>query len=108
MPTKELKTPYPVIDADPHFRRVVGYMRPNDYVLWGGAAAAGPLLLSFWDKVDPSKASAGIRSAVRLSGWLGLCGGFLLAYQTSSCAFPCWKGGGEETERRKERGEMRE
>jgi hypothetical protein len=85
MPQKEIPTPYPVIDADPHFSRVLGYMRPNDYLLAGSAAAAGPVLLTMWDKVDPSKAAAGIRSAVRLTGFLGLCGGFLLAYQNSSC-----------------------
>lgn len=45
MPLKEVPRPYPLIDSDPHFSRVVRYMRPNDYALWAGAAAAGPGLL---------------------------------------------------------------
>lgn len=39
-------TDYPVIDMDPHFGRVVRYMRPSDYATWAGAAAAGPAV--FW------------------------------------------------------------
>lgn len=37
------------------------------------------------EKVDPSKARAGIRPAMRLATFIGVCGGFLLAYQRSSC-----------------------
>lgn len=85
MPTKQFETPYPVIDADPHFSRVIRYMRPNDYALWAGAAVTGPAVLTIWDRIDPSKANAGVRPAVRLTGFLGVCAGFLLAYQQSSC-----------------------
>lgn len=87
MPLKQVETPYPVIDADPHFGRVLRYMRPNDYILWGSAALAGPATLTVWDRIDPSKAAAGLRHAVRVTGFLGFCGGFLLAYQNSSCAW---------------------
>ena len=31
--------------ADPHAGRVVRYMRPADYAVWGGATAAFPALL---------------------------------------------------------------
>lgn len=45
MPITDTARPYPLIDADPHFGRVVRYMRPSDYGLWAGAAAAGPAVL---------------------------------------------------------------
>lgn len=40
--TKQFDTPYPAIDTDPHFRRVVRNFRPTDYVAWAGATAAFP------------------------------------------------------------------
>lgn len=46
MSSKQPLSPYPVIDADPTFGRVVRYMRPSDYAAWAGAAAAGPA--AFW------------------------------------------------------------
>lgn len=47
MPVKiPQNSPYPLIDADPHFTRVLGYMRGSDYATWAGAAAAGPG--AFW------------------------------------------------------------
>lgn len=85
MPVKQLETPYPVIDVDPHFSRVVRYMRPNDYLVWGGVTASGPLAIAFWDKLDPSKATHGIRHASRFAGAMGFVAGFFLAYQNSSC-----------------------
>jgi hypothetical protein len=45
MPITDTARPYPLIDADPHFGRVVRYMRPSDYAVWAGAAAAGPAVL---------------------------------------------------------------
>lgn len=48
MPNKVVETPYPLIDADPHFSRVVRYMRPSDYVVWAGATAAFPSALYLW------------------------------------------------------------
>lgn len=42
MLTKEIKTPYPLIDQDPHFTRVVRYFRPSDYAVMAGATAAFP------------------------------------------------------------------
>jgi hypothetical protein len=100
MPDKVVETPYPLIDADPHFNRVVRYMRPSDYAVWAGATAAFPSALYFWGKLaylslihssklflsemaDPTKAR--LRPALRLGGVFGFIGGFLLAYQRSSC-----------------------
>jgi hypothetical protein len=45
MPAKEFNTPYPVIDNDPHFFRVVRYMRPTDYAAWGAVTIAAPAML---------------------------------------------------------------
>lgn len=74
-----------MIDADPHFKRVVRYFRPSDYAVWGTATAAFPGGLLLMEAMDPSKApKAGMRAALRLGTFLGACGGFLLAYQTSS------------------------
>jgi len=87
MPIKETETPYPLIDADPHFGRVVRYMRPSDYAMWAGAAAAGPGALYFMERIDPSNYRFGARSALRLTTFLGFCGGFMLAYQRSSFRF---------------------
>lgn len=48
MPEKLVSTPYPLIDADPYVGRVMRYMRPSDYAVWGGATAAFPAALYFW------------------------------------------------------------
>jgi hypothetical protein len=51
MPDKVVESPYPLIDADPHFSRVIRYMRPSDYAVWAGATAAFPSALYFWGTV---------------------------------------------------------
>ena len=48
MPNNVVESPYPLIDADPHFSRVVRYMRPSDYAVWASATAAFPSALYFW------------------------------------------------------------
>lgn len=40
-----VRTEYPLIDSDPHFNRVVRYMRGSDLVAWGGLTAAAPATL---------------------------------------------------------------
>ncbi|KAF8889344.1 NADH-ubiquinone oxidoreductase complex I, 21 kDa subunit-domain-containing protein, partial [Infundibulicybe gibba] len=67
---------------DPHASRVVRYFRPSDYAVWAGATAAFPSALYLWDMADPAKYR--LRTALRLGGFLGFMGGFLLAYQRSS------------------------
>lgn len=42
-----VSTPYPLIDQDPHFARVLRYMRPSDYAAGVAVAAAGPGALFF-------------------------------------------------------------
>ncbi|WRT68703.1 uncharacterized protein IL334_005683 [Kwoniella shivajii] len=100
MPVKETPAKYPVIDTDPHFTRVVRYMRGSDYATWAGATAAGPGLFWLYEKVDPTKASkASLRSALRLTGFLGFAAGFMLAYQNSSLRFWGWKENAYEVEK---------
>jgi hypothetical protein len=45
---------------------------------------SSPLL----EKIDPTFSRGGTRSATKLLGFLGFCGGFMLAYQRSSCKPP--------------------
>ncbi|KAF8347733.1 NADH-ubiquinone oxidoreductase complex I, 21 kDa subunit-domain-containing protein [Amanita rubescens] len=82
MPQKVTETPYPLIDADPHASRVVRYFRPSDY------ASAFPSALYLWEMADPVKVR--MTTALRLGGFLGFVGGFLLAYQRSSVRFWGW------------------
>lgn len=107
MPIKEITTPYPLIDADPHFSRVVRYMRPSDAACIVGGTALAPSLLYAWgtstyrllniwrliiimcalriERVDRSTVSRRqIVPALRLAGFLGFTAGFLYAYQRSS------------------------
>ncbi|KAK9895298.1 NUXm, NADH-ubiquinone oxidoreductase [Cystobasidium minutum MCA 4210] len=92
MPTQVVNTPYPVIDADPHAKRVIRYMRPSDYAVWAGATATFPALLYGYEMADPTRLTKkGITPALKLCTFLGFCGGFLLAYQRSSFRFWGWE-----------------
>jgi len=94
MPLKQPSTPYPLIDTDPHFNRVVRYMRPSDYAVWAGAAGAAPAALYAYERIDPSRHN--IRPALKMLTFLGAAGGFLLAYQRSSFRFWGWAENGRE------------
>ncbi len=39
------------------------------------------------ERIDPTRYRHGIRPALRLTGFLGFCAGFMLAYQQSSCEY---------------------
>jgi len=101
MPTKQLNTPYPLIDQDPHFSRVVRYFRPYDYAALAGATAAFPGVIYFLDQIDPTRVRGrpGLRVPLIYSTVLGFMGGFLWAYQRSSFRFWGWT----ENEREKAR-----
>ncbi|KAL2121787.1 hypothetical protein VTJ04DRAFT_2242 [Mycothermus thermophilus] len=87
-PSKQVKTQYPLIDNDPHFKRVIRYARPSDYVHGIVAAAAGPGLLYAMEKISPSQVGrGGFAHAMRLAGFIGLAGGFLYFYQRSCLRF---------------------
>ncbi|KAL8345906.1 hypothetical protein RB598_000021 [Gaeumannomyces tritici] len=88
IPSKVAKSDYPLIDNDPHFKRVVGYARPSDYAAGATAAAAGPGILLALEKFSPSYVGkGGFAPAMRLCGGLGLVGGFLYFYTRSSLRF---------------------
>lgn len=40
-----VRTEHPVIDSDPHFNRVVSYMRGSDYAAWGTLTVGAPAVL---------------------------------------------------------------
>ncbi|KAK3342104.1 NADH-ubiquinone oxidoreductase complex I, 21 kDa subunit-domain-containing protein [Lasiosphaeria hispida] len=86
--SKTVQTEYPLIDNDPHFKRVVRYARPSDYVHGTVAAAAGPGLLYTMEKMAPSHVGkGGFARAMRLCGVIGLTGGFFYFYQRSILRF---------------------
>ena len=88
MPVPEQNSPYPEIDIDPHFRRVIQNFRQSDYLTWGAATATFPGILYFMEQIDPTRPPrGGLGSALRLGTFLGACGGFLMAYQRSSCTY---------------------
>ncbi|GAA5922890.1 hypothetical protein JCM3775_006175 [Rhodotorula graminis] len=87
-----LNAPFPVVDADPHFSRVLRNLRTQDYILWGGATAFAPGALYGMELADPTKTGRVLmRSSLRLATWLGFAGGFLLAYQNVSLRMWGWK-----------------
>ncbi|KYK58779.1 NADH-ubiquinone oxidoreductase 21 kDa subunit [Drechmeria coniospora] len=86
--SKVVQTQYPLIDNDPHFKRVVGYARTSDYVAGATAAAFAPAALLALEKFAPSHVGrGGFAKAMRLAGFVGLAGGFLYFYQRSSLRF---------------------
>ncbi|KAI0839491.1 NADH-ubiquinone oxidoreductase complex I, 21 kDa subunit-domain-containing protein [Hypoxylon sp. FL0890] len=88
IPSKVVKTEYPLIDNDPHFKRVVRYARTSDYIHGAVAAAAGPGLLLAMEKFAPSHVGrGGFVRALRLAGVIGAMGGFLYFYQRSCLRF---------------------
>ncbi|KAL1864656.1 hypothetical protein VTK73DRAFT_5740 [Phialemonium thermophilum] len=88
VPSKTVQTDYPLIDNDPHFKRVIRYARPSDYVHGAVAAAAGPGILLAMEKFAPSHVGrGGFARAMRLTGFIGLCGGFIYFYQRSILRF---------------------
>lgn len=79
---------YEIIDQDPHFSRVVGYMRPTDYLKWGLFAASGPSFLAgiSWFSSGGKKVHVNPRF-FRYSLMLGAIAGFLDRYAVSSLRF---------------------
>lgn len=80
--------PYEIIDQDPHFKRVVGYFRPSDYVKIGLFGISGPAFLATTSYFS----SGGKRLHVsprmgRVAAILGLSAGFLDRYAVSSLRF---------------------
>jgi len=88
VPAKKIPTDFPLIDSDPHFKRVVKYARPSDYAVGATAAAAGPGLMLLWERVSPSYVGkGGFAPIMRLTGVIGVGAGFLMFYQRSILRF---------------------
>ncbi|QIW95172.1 hypothetical protein AMS68_000690 [Peltaster fructicola] len=85
---KPVRSPYPLIDSDPHFTRVVRYLRPRDYLegIAVGAVIPGGIMLS--ERMDPTGLpKQATRSILRVAGFAGVAAGFLLAYSRSTARF---------------------
>ncbi|KAJ3512845.1 hypothetical protein NM208_g15268 [Fusarium decemcellulare] len=86
--SKVIQTDYPLIDNDPHFKRVVRYARTSDYAYGAAAAAFAPAALYALEKFAPSHVGkGGFPKAMRLAGGIGVLGGFLYFYQRSCRTF---------------------
>lgn len=73
---------------DRHFKRVVGYARPSDYLHGAVAAGFAPAALLTMERFAPSHVGkGGFAPVMRLAGAIGLAGGFLYFYQRSSRTF---------------------
>ncbi|PPJ58572.1 hypothetical protein CBER1_06674 [Cercospora berteroae] len=81
---KRLNGDYPLIDSDPHFKRVVGYARPSDYASGAALAAAGPALMYWFERISPSEVGrGGFAQIMRLQGAVGVAAGFFYFYSRS-------------------------
>ncbi|KZZ88243.1 NADH-ubiquinone oxidoreductase 21 kDa subunit [Ascosphaera apis ARSEF 7405] len=88
VPPKQLNTDYPLIDSDPHFKRVFAYARPSDYAIGAGAAAVSPALFYLMERVQPAfKGPATYTRCLRLAGAVGALAGFFTVYQRSCNRF---------------------
>jgi len=88
VPPKQIKTDYPLIDSDPHAKRVFGYARRSDYAWGAGAATVCPLAFAVMERVQPAYASpATYTRCLRLAGAIGLLAGAMTVYQRSCNRF---------------------
>lgn len=91
--TNQLATPFPVIDTDPHFFRVVRYTRLSDWLYAAGLTAGFPALMTAWERSEPSipKGNRHAMGALLRTSWtLGAAGGLLYAYNRSQQRFWGW------------------
>ncbi|KAF2863703.1 hypothetical protein K470DRAFT_280018 [Piedraia hortae CBS 480.64] len=79
-----LNSEYPLIDCDPHFKRVIGYARPSDYAVgafWGSMIPAGILAMERFSPTNIPRVEW--RSCMRVSGGVGLMAAFFFVYTRS-------------------------
>ncbi|KAF2097908.1 hypothetical protein NA57DRAFT_76708 [Rhizodiscina lignyota] len=88
VPGQKLTTEYPLIDSDPHIKRVIRYARPVDYAEWGAITAAVPAGFYLLEKFSPSFVGRGAYPPMfRLATMLGFTGGFLALTTNSTLRF---------------------
>ncbi|KAI9795601.1 MAG: hypothetical protein M1833_006922 [Piccolia ochrophora] len=98
-PGRKVDSDYPLIDSDPHFKRVIKYARPGDYLYGIAMSGIGPSLMLFWERVSPSYVGkGGFASVMRLTGLISVTGGFLLFYQKSILRLYGWTENARERE----------
>ncbi|KAL3418915.1 nadh-ubiquinone oxidoreductase 21 kda [Phlyctema vagabunda] len=99
VPSKKVDSKYPLIDSDPHFKRVVGYARGSDYAVAAASAASLPTAMLAMEKFAPSHVGkGGFAPIMRLTGVLGFGFGFLMLYQRSILRFYGWRENSREIE----------
>ncbi|KAJ1964249.1 hypothetical protein GGI12_001546 [Dipsacomyces acuminosporus] len=82
------KAPYPVIDTDPNFSRVIRYFRPSDYAIGGVLTALGPAFMYLMEKYQPTgNAGKPLVRSMKIAGGFGAMAGFLTMYSLVSARF---------------------
>ncbi|MCJ1251778.1 hypothetical protein MMC30_009016 [Trapelia coarctata] len=88
VPSKALDTPYPLIDNDPHIKRVIRYARPSDYAAGTAIGLFGPGMMLLWNQISPSHVGkGGFASIMRLSGAIGVVAAFIYTTERSTSEF---------------------
>ncbi|KIN07969.1 hypothetical protein OIDMADRAFT_107982 [Oidiodendron maius Zn] len=88
VPAKKVNSEYPLIDSDPHIKRVISYARPSDYAVGAATATAGPGLMLLMERISPSLVGkGGFAPIMRLTGAIGVGAGFVMLYQRSILRF---------------------
>ncbi|KAF1986978.1 hypothetical protein K402DRAFT_463105 [Aulographum hederae CBS 113979] len=88
VPPKTGHFEYPLIDNDPHVKRVLAYARTSDWIAGVCIGISGPLFIYGLERLKPTYESP--RSIARVARFcfaLGVTGGFLHVCQKSSLRF---------------------
>jgi len=84
VPAKHLGGEYPMIDCDPHIKRVFSYTRPSDWAFGAGLAALGPSLFWYWEKRSPTFAPKNaFRAGMRLNVAISVTAALMTVHQVS-------------------------
>ncbi|SLM40352.1 NADH-ubiquinone oxidoreductase, 21kDa subunit, N-terminal [Lasallia pustulata] len=92
VPAKRLPTEFPLIDSDPHFKRVIRYARPLDYGVGAATFAFGPGLMLLWERIAPSYVGrGGFAPIMRLTCVISAAAAFIKFYNRSILRFYGWE-----------------
>ena len=83
-----MSTAIPPLTDNSHFKRVVSYARPSDWAWAAGIAIGMPSAFIAMERLAPFPgiSRTAYKGPLRLNIFLGLAGGFILAYSKSSSA----------------------
>ncbi|MCJ1462550.1 hypothetical protein MMC07_001152 [Pseudocyphellaria aurata] len=88
VPVSTPETQYPLIDNDPHIKRVCKYARRSDYVAGTLSTMAGPALMLLWERISPSMVGkGGFARIMRLETAISVTFGFFVFYERSILRF---------------------